>query len=108
MNSSNLLAFVLLWFLLIPLATTVIVDDITQEKIGTTFTAWIDRRFRGTLIAYFFRCRVCLAHWTILACAALLTRAWLALPVETVEMRCLLVIASILVSIKITRAWLKD
>lgn len=108
MNGLNLLIFALLWFVVIPAATTVIVEDVTQEKIGAVFTAWIDRKFRGTMIAYLFRCRLCLAHWTIFAFAAMMTRVWMALPVEPVELKCLLVLASILGSIKITRIWLKE
>jgi hypothetical protein len=100
-------SFLLLWFMLVPAAAALVSDDIVHEKIGVTFTAWIDRKFRGSLIAYFARCPNCLSHWFVLIAAMALWRSWLGLPFKSSTLHVVFVACSILASIRITRKWLE-
>ncbi len=51
------------WMLAAPKAIRLVTNDIIGEKIFAGFTAMIDRKFRGTLLGYLFRCRKCFSHW---------------------------------------------
>lgn len=100
------LAFLLVWFLLVPPSAALISDDIVNERLGSALTSWIDRKFRGSLAAYFVRCPHCLSHWAVFVFAALLHRQWLSLPIEDRVFHGAAVVLSILSTIRITRRFL--
>lgn len=56
------LFFVLVWICAVPPAASLITFDIVEEELFASFTAWIDRRYRGTLLGKLFRCKRCLGH----------------------------------------------
>jgi hypothetical protein len=107
MNTFDLVAFIVMWFGMIPLSAALISDDIAKERIGQAFSAWIDRRFRGDLVGYAARCPRCISHWVILLFAAFLWRDWHCLPIESDTIHSMIVISSVLASIRITRGWLE-
>lgn len=107
MSTFDLATFVVMWFGMIPLSAALISDDIAKEKIGQAFSAWIDRRFRGSLVAYAARCPRCISHWIILLFAVFLWRDWYHLPIESDTIHCVTVLSSILGAMRITRGWLE-
>lgn len=108
MNNIELLYFAFVWFVLVPPAAALLSDDIVEEKIGRSLTAWIDRRFRGGLVAYLTRCPRCLSHWVVVVVAVFLVRSWMSLPIEDRALHVAAVPLSILACIRITRGWLKN
>jgi hypothetical protein len=96
----------LVWILCVPPAAALVADDITQEKIFQRFTAWIDRRFRGSLIAYLFRCNRCLSHWTVGVFWLLYLPVWATLPF-TPYIRVLISIILLITAIRYARGWLE-
>ncbi len=108
MNNFDLLCFIFVWFVLVPLSAALVSDDIVEEKIGQSFTAWIDRRFRGGLAAYLVRCPHCVSHWAVALAAVFFTRHWVSLPIEDPALHLATVVLSILACIRITRWALKS
>lgn len=70
------------WFLAVPPAVAQVALDISEERIFERFTAWVDARFRGTLLAYLVRCPRCLAHWGCLLATLAWYPLWASLPVH--------------------------
>lgn len=101
------LVLLVLWFGGVPPAAGLVAEDIVEEKIGQSFTAWIDMRFRGTLLAYLFRCKRCMSHWTVSAFWCAYVPVWLTLPFG-LYLNTLVAIISLIVAIRYTRGWIED
>ena len=67
MTITHQVLMLIAWLLLVPPAAAQIAIDISEERIFERFTAYVDSRFRGTLLAYLVRCPKCLAHWVCLS-----------------------------------------
>jgi hypothetical protein len=96
-----------LWFGGIPPAAGLVAEDIVDEKIGQSLTAWIDRRFRGTLLAYLFRCKRCMSHWVVFTFWFAYLPVWLTLPFGLYT-NTLVAIISLIVVIRYTRGWVEN
>lgn len=107
MNTVDWVIFVAMWFGMVPPSAALISDDIAKEHIGRVVTAWIDRKFRGGLLAYIARCPRCLSHWVVILTAALLTPLWRSIPIENHLLHLSVVGFSILSGIRLTRGWLE-
>lgn len=59
------LFFVFLWIAAVPAAASLITIDLIEERIFAALSAWIDRKYRGSLIAYLFRCKRCMSHYVV-------------------------------------------
>jgi hypothetical protein len=101
------LLLLVLWFFVTPPAAALIADDIVNEKIGQSLTAWVDRRFRGSLIGYLFRCHRCLSHWSVFVMWLLYAPIWATLPF-TLYVNFVISIISLITTIRYTRGWLED
>lgn len=103
--SEQLYLFLAIWLLVVPPASALVAHDIVDEKIFAWLTAWIDRRHRGTPLAYLFRCEPCLSHWAVFIWAALFGPAWWLLPFSG-PVWVAVVAALILAAVRITtRFW---
>lgn len=100
--------FLAVWTLLVPGASALLSHDVVNEKIGQSLTAWIDRKFRGSLIAYLFRCEVCMVHWFTFLFAAVMFREWAALPVDGTAMKMFITAVFVSKAIKDGKACLKQ
>lgn len=101
------LLLLILWFGGIPPAAGLVAEDIVDEKIGQSLSAWIDRRFRGTLLAYLFRCKRCMSHWTVSMFWIAYIPVWLTLPFG-LYLNILIAIISLIVAIRYARGWVEN
>ena len=72
--------FLVTWLAAAPPAAARLAKDIAEEKIGECVSAYIDRHYRGTKLAYFVRCPLCLSHWILGVLALACFQGWAALP----------------------------
>ena len=75
------LFFLFIWLCIVPFAVLRISTDITEEEIFQRPLAYLDARFRGTLLAKFFRCHLCFSHWVTFLFALGFWKSFIKLPV---------------------------
>lgn len=102
------IVFLVVWTFLVPGASALLSHDVVNEKIGQSLTAWVDRKFRGSLVAFLFRCEVCMVHWFVLLFAAVMFREWTALPVDGPIMKMFITAAFVLKAIRDGKECLKQ
>lgn len=110
LNSCDLLyhlAPVVFWLSASPKVVALITEDIVDEKIGQSFTAWIDRRFRGSILAYLFRCKRCLSHWVAASLWVAYVPMWELLPFGFYG-NCIISLMSLGASIRTTRKYFTE
>lgn len=105
-TAHRLVVFAFIWLVVVPPAIAQVASDIAEERIFENILAWIDRKYRGTMLAYLVRCPVCLSHWLSGVTALLFWEGWSLLPFGG-SLRVMTALAGAGAVTRIARFWLK-